>query len=161
MGPTSSSAVCFAAGTKLLSTAGPKPIENFRVGDDILSRSEVDPNGVPEVKLVEEVFVQTGKIVDLHVNGQVIRTTAEHPFWVDGKFWVDAKDLLIGDLLLGDDGQRVTVEEVYDTANGKQCITCGLRIITPTSSAIVTGDSAFGHIIRATTMARISSRLRL
>ena len=111
---------CFAAGTLLHTGTGYKPIEQFRVGDPILSRSEFNPNGALEIEVVEEVFVHTGKVVHLHVNGQVIRTTAEHPFWVQGKGWVAAKDLQIGDLLLSHDGQWVVVEEVYDTGEWEQ-----------------------------------------
>ena len=47
---------CFAAGTKLLTPDGPKAIEEFKVGDPILSRSEYDPNGPLQEKLVEEAF---------------------------------------------------------------------------------------------------------
>ena len=35
--------MCFAAGTPLLAPEGPKYIEDFRVGDLILSRDENDP----------------------------------------------------------------------------------------------------------------------
>jgi len=49
------------------------------------------------------------------VGGQVIRTTALHPFWVSGKGWLGAGELQPGDLLLSHDGQRVTVEEVFDS----------------------------------------------
>jgi len=64
---------------------------------------------------VEEVFVRTGRIWHLHANRQVIRTTAEHPFWVKGKGWVPTRALQPGDLLSSADGQWVAVEEVYDT----------------------------------------------
>src|SRR5262249_35098235 len=54
-------------------------------------------------------------ILHLHVGGQVIKTTAEHPFWVDARGWVDARDLRQGDLLCGHDGRFLPVEDVYDT----------------------------------------------
>ena len=110
---------CFAAGTLLHTGTGYKPIERFRVGDPILSRSEVDPNGELEIKVVEEVFVTTGKIVHVHVNGQIIRTTAEHPFWVDGRGWVAAKDMQAGDQLVSHDGQSVAVEQIVDTGESE------------------------------------------
>jgi Pretoxin HINT domain len=106
---------CFAAGTCLLTPTGFKPIEDFKEGDKILSRSEFDPNGMVESKEVQEVFVGTGKIVHLHVNGQVIKTTGEHPFFAKDKGWVTATQLEVADLLVGDDGQWVAVEEVFDT----------------------------------------------
>jgi hypothetical protein len=106
---------CFAAGTPLLTPTGEKPIERFLVGDLILSREENDPRGLVEAKQVEEVFVRTGRIMNLHVGGHVIQTTAEHPFWVHGKGWVAAGQLAIGDLLSSHDGQWVALEDLLHT----------------------------------------------
>ncbi len=54
-------------------------------------------------------------VVTLHINGQAIRTTGEHPFWVYNKGWLPAKQLQPGDMLVGRDGQIMPVGEVYDT----------------------------------------------
>ena len=62
----------------------PVPFEELRAGDFVLSRRQDHPEGAVTEKMVEEVFVRTGRILHLHVGGQVIRTTAEHPFFVDG-----------------------------------------------------------------------------
>jgi hypothetical protein len=61
------------------------------------------------------VFVRWGRILNLHVGGQVIQTTQLHPFWVYSKGWVEAGQLQIGDLLVGHDGQRLRVEDLLDT----------------------------------------------
>jgi hypothetical protein len=50
--------------------------------------------------------------------GRSIRTTAEHPFWVEGKGWVDANKLQVGDRLLGADGEGVAVEGVEGDLGG-------------------------------------------
>jgi hypothetical protein len=109
------SKVCFAAGTPLLTPDGHKNIENFKVGDLILSRSEFNLEAPVEAKVVEEVFVRTGRIIHVHVGGKVIRTTAEHPFYVRGKGWTAAGALRVGDLLASHDGQWVAVEDLLDT----------------------------------------------
>jgi hypothetical protein len=110
------SAACFAAGTPLYETwTTAKPIEQFRPGDTVLSRDENDPAGAPVPKLVEEVFVGVDRILHLHVGGQVVRTTAMHPFWVEGKGWLEAGRLQPSDRLGSHDGQSVVVEEVFDT----------------------------------------------
>jgi hypothetical protein len=75
------------------------------VGDKLLSRSEFFPDGPVEEKEVEEVFVRAGYLIHLHVGGQLIRTTAEHPFYVYDKGWVAAGELEIGDLLSSHDGR--------------------------------------------------------
>ncbi len=106
---------CFVAGTPLLTPTGDKPIEQFCPSDLILSRDEHNVDAPVVVSVVEEVFVRTGRILHLHVGGQVIRTTGEHPFWVYNKGWVAAGKLEEGDLLSSHDGQWVAVEEAFDT----------------------------------------------
>jgi PKD repeat protein len=106
---------CFAAGTPLLTPDGDRPIERFRVGDAILSRPEGNPAAAVEVQLVEEVFVRTGRIMELRAGGQCIRTTAEHPFWSRRRGWTPAGELESGDELVGHDGRWTRVEGLRDT----------------------------------------------
>ena len=62
------------------------------------------------------MFVRLAAILHLHVGGQVIKTTAEHPFFVQ-RVWdfVQARELQIGDKLLGHDGRWTAVEDLLDT----------------------------------------------
>jgi hypothetical protein len=105
---------CFVAGTPLLTPSGEKAIEQFRVGDQILSRSQDDPEGPIEVKVVEETFVRVAPVLHLRVNGQTIRTTGEHPFFVRGQGWLCAKELQVGDHLSSHKGEWASVEAVTD-----------------------------------------------
>lgn len=41
------------------------------------------------------------------MDGEVISTTGEHPFWVPDKGWVEAKDLQVGSLLQTEDGKII------------------------------------------------------
>jgi RHS repeat-associated protein len=106
---------CFAAGTRLLTPGGSKPIEQLQEGDLVLARGEDDPYGAVQAKPVEAVFVGEGYVLELRVSGQVIRTTSEHPFWVIGKGWLAASDLAEGDLLLTHEGKPVAVEQAAQT----------------------------------------------
>jgi hypothetical protein len=108
-------AACFAAGTPILGEHGSKPVEQYEVGDRVWARDENDPNGPAELKKVEEVFVRQGLVWHVHVGGQVIRTTGEHPFWVRGQGWTKVCALKPGDLLVGHDAQGSCVEDVLDT----------------------------------------------
>ena len=94
---------------------GEIPIENLQVGDRVLSRNEFDPNGEVDEKIVEDVFVRSAPILNVVVRGRVIRTTSEHPFWVDGKGWTAAGELKAGDQLLGADKSKLPVESVSET----------------------------------------------
>jgi intein/homing endonuclease len=106
---------CFAAGTPLLTPEGEKAVESLRRGDLVLSRAEEDIDGVVEAKAVEEVFVRVALVLAVQVRGRVIRTTAEHPFYVLGRGWVCACHLVAGDLLASHDGQVIPVERVAET----------------------------------------------
>jgi RHS repeat-associated protein len=117
---------CFVAGTPLLTPDGDKPIEAFREGDWILSRAEDDPVGPVEARRVEAVFVRVAPLWVLRVGGRVIRTTAEHPFYVRGKGWIAAKELEAGMELASHDGQWVVLEEVADA--GEVATVYNLRI---------------------------------
>jgi hypothetical protein len=64
---------------------------------------------------VEEVFQRWGVIWEVAVGEQVLRTTAEHPFWVRGRGWTAASELRVGDELRSHDGQWLAVEDVRDT----------------------------------------------
>ena len=70
------------------------------------------PGGI-EARQVLDTFVrETDALVDLYVDGEVISTTGEHPFWVADKGWVEAKDLVVGSLLQTEDGRIVDVDKV-------------------------------------------------
>jgi hypothetical protein len=61
------------------------------------------------------VFVRVSPVVNLHVRGKIIGTTAEHPFWVRGKGWRAAAELRPGDELQTHAGGWVPVEGVADS----------------------------------------------
>jgi len=102
---------CFAAGTPILTPEGSKAIEEIRSGDWVLSAPEDDPEAAPEPRLVEETFETSAPVLHLRVGGRTIRTTAEHPFWVRGRGWVEAQSLEPGYELRSDDGSWVVLEE--------------------------------------------------
>jgi len=105
---------CFAAGTRLLTREGWRPIETLRVGDLVWARSESDPDGAGAWKRVEQTFVHPAPVKNLHVGEQVIRVTVEHPFWVRGEGWKPTGALAAGDALAGKDGEWILVEAVTD-----------------------------------------------
>jgi hypothetical protein len=93
---------CFGKGTLVWTATGPRPIEELRVGDQVLSWSE--ETGEIALKAVTETFVTPDRpLLDLVVTGatisEVITTTPGHPFWVEGTGWVHAAELTRGDIL--------------------------------------------------------------
>ena len=88
---------CFVAGTPLRGVASSQPIERFRsyeefgdACDSILSRSEFDPSGPLVARRVLRKFVRIAPVLNLHVGGRLIGTTADHPLYVVGERWLPA-----------------------------------------------------------------------
>jgi hypothetical protein len=64
-----------------------------------------------EARQVLDTFVrETDALVDLYVDGEVISTSGEHPFWAPDFEWVEAKDLIVGSLLQTEDGRIVDID---------------------------------------------------
>jgi hypothetical protein len=106
---------CFTAGTPLVVDleGNSRPIEDIQEGDWVLARNEFDPQGPLELKRVEEKFVRTAAVMELVVNGQTIKTTAEHPFYVPAQErFVPAGELQVGDLLVSSLGTLIPIESI-------------------------------------------------
>jgi hypothetical protein len=106
---------CFAGETPLRVPGGSRPIKDIRPGDYVLTAPEDNPEAPVVARMVEEVFTAHARLWHLHVNGQVIRTTREHPFYAKGRGWVGAYELKPGDLLRSDDGEWIAVEDICDS----------------------------------------------
>lgn len=108
---------CFCAEVPLETPQGSKRISDIEEGEYVLSRDEHDPLGPIVAKQVLHKFVLTGQIWHLVVNGRLIRTTGEHPFYcVRLGRWAAVHELQVGDVLVRGRGEKnLVVEEVCDT----------------------------------------------
>jgi hypothetical protein len=62
---------------------------------------------------VEEKFVRTAAVMELVIQGQAIKTTAEHPFYVPAQErFVPAGELQVGDQLVSSQGVLVPIESI-------------------------------------------------
>lgn len=102
---------CFVAGTLVLTVDGPAAIEAIKTGDLVFAE---DPEtGEKGVKRVAQTFVnETKELIHLQVGSEEITTTPEHPFYSPVKGWTVACELHIGDVLVLQNGDYVTVEMV-------------------------------------------------
>lgn len=102
-------AMCFVAGTKVHTEKGFKAIEKIKPGDRVWS--EDTSNNSKALKKVKKIFVrEKDSIVRLTINGEVIKTTNEHPFYVEGRGFVEAEKLKTGDKVRLEDGKIAIVE---------------------------------------------------
>ena len=103
------SKACFVAGTAVLTAVGTSVIEDICAGDYVWSENpETGEKGLKEV--VRTFVNETDELVHVHVNGEKIVTTLEHPFYVPKKGWVGAINLRAGDILVLQSGEYVVVE---------------------------------------------------
>jgi hypothetical protein len=100
-----------------------KLIEDVEIGDLVWAWDEAEGQLVK--RRVTRVFRRSGRPVLRVVYGsaiagqQCVKSTTEHPFWVEGKGWVPAGELAEGNLLKrlgGGDGTRdaIAVQQVMD-----------------------------------------------
>ncbi|MBX9661669.1 MAG: hypothetical protein K2X00_24190 [Nitrospiraceae bacterium] len=107
---------CFTGETLVETDHGLRRIDSLKKGDRVLSRSEFDLDGPLEYKTILRTFIRVSPILNLHVNGKIIRTTAEHLFWLKGHGWLAAAFLQPGDRVAGKrPGEWLTVEGVADS----------------------------------------------
>ena len=93
----------------ILTTAGLLAIEKLRAGDKVLA---ADPESfeVGEKTILEAFERKVYKLVHLTINGEKIVTTDNHPFYVQGRGFIKAEGLFVGDKLISVDGKDLIVE---------------------------------------------------
>ena len=85
-----------------------KHIEEIQPGEIVLSVSEGNPEDKVDSKAVVQVYHNKPQpLVELYLDGGVIRTTANHPFHVRNRGWIPASQLQIANQFRGHDDQWV------------------------------------------------------
>ncbi|MDH8677005.1 polymorphic toxin-type HINT domain-containing protein [Fusibacter bizertensis] len=109
---------CLVAGMLIYTSEGYKPVETIKTGDLVFSKNT--ENGNIELKEVYGTYVGfKQELYTLYTDKGIITATEEHPFWVDGKGWVEAKELTNMDRLVDLEDQIVTISKIqHDTTNG-------------------------------------------
>ena len=102
---------CFIAGTKVKTEDGYKNIEEVEVGDKVLAYDE--ETGKQAYKEVVRLFRgKTEEWYHVFAEGEEIVCTGGHRFYVEGKGFVEAKDLTKEDKLTLSDGSQVKIEKI-------------------------------------------------
>jgi hypothetical protein len=124
---------CFVAGTPLLTPTEDKPNEQFKESDEILSRSKHEPERPTEAKVIEVKYVHRAAVLTLVVGGRNIRPIAVHSFQVRDRGWQCAREIVPGQELTCDDGQRMSWARRLRQEKRRWSTTCGSGSITHTS----------------------------
>jgi len=117
---------CFAKGTMIrMADGSSRPIETIEPGTMVLAAPENDPEAAPTSCRVREIYhnhpaeilnVTAVSSID-PLNGDLIRTTAGHPFYVREKGWIKADDLRTGDQLRTSDGGWTKVRTIVHSGS--------------------------------------------
>jgi RHS repeat-associated protein len=102
---------CFPAGTLVETDQGQVPIEDIQIGDKVLSKDE-ETGEIAYKEVINTFDHESEQVYKLSVGNQIIETTFNHPFWVEGKGWVLARDLKVGDQLVQSDGDILKIEGI-------------------------------------------------
>ena len=103
--------VCFVAGTQVETADGSTAIENIKEGDRVFAANP-ETGEVAYKKVVQTLVNETNELVEVTVNGETIKSTPSHPFYVPQKGWTSAISLRAGDILVLSNGEYVVVEQI-------------------------------------------------
>lgn len=107
----SGSCSCFPDYTKvLLPDNSTKSIKDIHQGD-IVTSYNLEEQRLTESKVMEQIIHIDAKVQYFIINGN-IKTTAEHPFWVNGKDWIRAHEIKVGDWLLTSTGEKINISDI-------------------------------------------------
>jgi len=99
---------CFTGETLVATENGQKRIDEIQVGDKVWAYNV--ETGETELKTVTKVYVHAvDEILHLSTTEGDIDTTTNHPFYVLGKGWVAAGDLVSGDEVYNLDGTTAAI----------------------------------------------------
>ena len=101
---------CFAEGTFILTENGIKKIEEIKVGDKIYGYDEIKKENI--LKSVQAVYLHTTDLlVKIKTKKDIIFTTPEHPFYVNGQY-ILAGFLNTNMKLTDFEGKEVGIKEI-------------------------------------------------
>ena len=107
--PKGGAACSFTGDTVVLMADGTKkPIQDIQPGDQVIATNP--ETGQQETKTVTHTHVHDDTVTDLVVDGEIITTTEDHPFWsVTDQQYERANQLAPGEQVLTADGHTMTV----------------------------------------------------
>lgn len=111
--------VCFVAGTKVYTEIGLINIENIEEGMKVYSKNMT--TGEKELKTVLSTSKNDTKVdtYKIYINEECIESTGTHPYYVKNKGFIEAKDLLIGDVLIDVNNEEKVIGNIEIVKNSQ------------------------------------------
>jgi RHS repeat-associated protein len=133
-------ACSFTAETEVLMADGSrKPISSLKVGDKVLA---TDPEtGETSARTVTAVWVHEDSVVAFDIDGTLITTTEDHPFWNEtDQRWERAEEFDPGDRVRTADGRSVPVHGLRP-ATRHDATSYNLTVAGPHTYYVLAGDT--------------------
>ena len=102
---------CFVEGTLVLTEDGLVPIEDIEVGNYVWAENP-DTGDITLKEVLDTFEKQVDTIVTITIDGEKIKTTEAHLFYVEVTGWIPASMLQEGDILSLEDGREVPVQSI-------------------------------------------------
>ena len=103
---------CFLEGTKILTSNGLKNIESISEGDFVLSKNE-KTGDVEEQKVYHTYHHDPKYCFNIKLdNGEELNVTHKHPIYIKNKGEVEARHLVVGDILINKDNKEISIVEI-------------------------------------------------
>jgi len=99
---------CFTGDTLVWTETGTVAISEVAIGDEVYAY-DAETGEAILAKVTDISVSETDELVLLTINGELIRTTASHPFYTTSGEWKAAGDLMVGDRVVTMTGEA-TVE---------------------------------------------------
>ena len=101
---------CFGEGTQVLTLTGLKNIETIQIGDKVWSIN-LETNERELKEIISTRKMTANILLELQIGNEIIKATPNHRFYVQGKGWLPAEDLSIGDEIISKDNKEDCVVE--------------------------------------------------
>ncbi len=110
-----------------LANGSHKQIEAIELGDKVIA---TDPEtGLQAAREVTFLWVHQDDLFEFEIDGELIVTTEDHPFWsVTDRLWKSAENLDRGELVQTADGRNVGVTREVDTDSRKRGLAYNLAV---------------------------------
>ena len=102
---------CFVEGTLVLTEDGLVPIEDIEVGNYVWAENP-DTGDITLKEVLDTFEKKVDTIVTITIDGEKIKTTEAHLFYVEVTGWIPASMLKEGDILSLEDGREVPVQSI-------------------------------------------------
>jgi hypothetical protein len=122
-------ALCSFSGSTavLMADGSKKTIEEVEVGDEVIATDPV--TGEQGAKNVTHVWVHQDDLFEFEVDGELIVTTEDHPFWsVTDQVWQGAQEFHRGDQVLTVSGWQLAVTREIDFETRKTTTAYNLTV---------------------------------